>query len=104
MKVCLTCCDIKHNPEAKFCMNCGAELFEQTKPIITTYYLHSNKDSNYEKGEELGLDGDALVEFAYTCYEVGFKMEINPQTGKAKIVGMYDKNKDLVLLETPIEV
>lgn len=42
----------------------------------TTFYLHSDKESNYQKGEKLGLTGEALKKFAYALCEVTIKAEV----------------------------
>lgn len=57
----------------------------------TKLYLHSNKDSNYEKGEELGLTGEALKQFAYALSEVEFEVGIDPETGVATILSVDGK-------------
>jgi hypothetical protein len=54
--------------------------------ITTTLYLHSNKETNWEEGNRLGLRGEALHNFLYTNYEVKLKMEVNTETGTAFII------------------
>ena len=51
-----------------------------------TIYLHSDKDSMYEKGMKLGLSGEALSMFKYACCEVTVTIEVDPATGFASIV------------------
>jgi hypothetical protein len=46
-------------------------------------YLHSNKSSQYEDGEELGLKEEALTEFCYAGYEVEIKCNVDIHTGIA---------------------
>lgn len=36
----------------------------------TTIYLHSRKESMYERGVELGLKGEALEYFRFACYQL----------------------------------
>ena len=54
----------------------------------TSIYLHNSKDSNWEKGTELGLSGDALKRFVYACLEVELEVEVDPQTGGAEIISV----------------
>lgn len=60
--------------------------------IQYTEYLHSSKEDNWEKLEELEmkhnfvLDENAQREFLYTLYEVEFLMELDTETGKTKIL------------------
>lgn len=53
---------------------------------IITLYLHSDKDANYEIGEELGLKEEALKEFSYVLYEVKCKVQVDMKTGKTKLL------------------
>ena len=57
----------------------------------TNLYLHASKESNYEKGQELGLLGEPLELFTYACYEVKVTVEVNAATGAATIVAVDDK-------------
>lgn len=59
-----------------------------SEKIKTTIYLHADKESNYEQGEELGLTGEALNYFMYACYEVGIDVEVDKETGETIIVGV----------------
>lgn len=54
--------------------------------ITTTIGLHSDKSTMIDYGIELGLDEEALNEFAYTCYEVEVTLEVDTKTGKSKII------------------
>lgn len=57
--------------------------------VLHTMWLHGNKDSNYDIGEEeLNLRGEALRNFSYTNYEVEFTMETNTETGESKIIAV----------------
>jgi hypothetical protein len=61
-----------------------ADLMEWSKksaatpkfPLQTKMYLHGDKDSNRETGEELGLSEEALRKFSYALYEVEFDVEV----------------------------
>lgn len=57
----------------------------------TKMYLHSNKDSNYELGESLGLEGEALRKFAYALSEVAFEVAVDPGTGDTTIITVDGK-------------
>jgi hypothetical protein len=47
-------------------------------PRTTTIYLHSDKESNWELGEELGLSNDAISdEFRSCCYEIEIEVEVH---------------------------
>lgn len=50
-------------------------------PKRCTIFLHSDKESNYETGEELGLEGEALALFMYTAYEVKLEYEVDAKGG-----------------------
>ena len=54
--------------------------------MITKMYLHGDKCSNIEDGEELGLSEEALKTFAYALYEVEFEVEVNEETGETYIL------------------
>ena len=45
-------------------------------PKTIKLYVHSDKDSNYELADELGLDEDALENFMYAGYEVKLTIEV----------------------------
>ena len=67
----------------------GRQLAAQQKELVerfieTNFYVHSDKESGYEIGKELGLEGDALREFCYTGYEVTFKIVVDRKTGLSK--------------------
>lgn len=53
---------------------------------VIKMYLHSSKDSNYEKAEELGLSEEATQKFKYALYEVEFDVEVDMETGDTKIL------------------
>lgn len=54
--------------------------------IETVMYLHSNKESNWEKADELGLGEEAARYFRYALCEVKFGVEVDTETGEAKIL------------------
>lgn len=56
------------------------------KTVTTTIHLHSNKDSNYDTGRELGLTGKALDMFLFAAYEVALELRVNTATGAAEIM------------------
>ena len=60
--------------------------------IVTKVYLHSDKDSMFDKGIQLELSQDALAEFKYALYEVEFEIEVNKDTGKYEILKVDGKN------------
>ena len=53
---------------------------------IIKMYLHGSKENNYDQGEEIGLTGDALDNFAYALYEVEFDVEVDMKTGEQRIL------------------
>lgn len=65
-------------------------------------YMHGDKDDAWEYNEtqELGFDtqSDAFGEFVYSLYEVALDMEVDTDTGEAKILGING-----VKLERPVE-
>ena len=52
----------------------------------TTIFLHSSKDDNYEKADEMGLTGGAARMFAFACCEVEIELEVDMETGEAEIM------------------
>jgi len=71
------------------CSKCGLEgacFVYLDKFEVVEMYLHSDKESNYEKGEELGLTGEALKNFAYALYEVKITLKVDTETGKYEIL------------------
>lgn len=60
--------------------------------VRTKYYLHSDKDTNYEIGEKLGLKDRALDNFLYAFYEVCFEIEVDTDTGQYTILSVDRKN------------
>lgn len=54
--------------------------------VYRKMYTHGDKDSNYDIGEDLGMDDDALQRFKYNLYEVEFLVEIDTDTGGSRII------------------
>lgn len=50
-------------------------------------YLHGSKESNYEKGVQLGLSDKALENFVYALYEVKFDVNVD-KDGNTEIVAV----------------
>ena len=57
----------------------------------TKMYLHGDKGSNWETGEDLGLTDKALENFGYALYEVCFDVDIDEQTGFVTILKVDGK-------------
>ena len=55
-------------------------------------YLHSSKEANAHTIEEekLNLDKDARALFLFALYEVEFDVEVNEETGEAKVVAVSE--------------
>ena len=58
-------------------------------PKIHTMYLHSDKDSGYESGAMIGLEGQALSDFARALYEVAFELRVY-EDGSYDIINVYE--------------
>jgi hypothetical protein len=59
--------------------------------MIIKTYLNSSKEDMYSKGVEHGLEDKALDKFMYALYEVEFDLEVNEETGEAKIIKVDGK-------------
>lgn len=59
--------------------------------MITTCYLHSDKETMWELGEKLGLKGEAVMMFRHALCEVKIEMDVDPTTGSATIVKVDGK-------------
>lgn len=57
--------------------------------VIT--HTHATKEGMYEKGEELGLAGEALDNFMYALHEVEFELEVDELTGEYEIISVDGK-------------
>ena len=60
--------------------------------MVTKVYLHGDKEYMYDKGVELGLSGEALRTFSYSCYEVEVTLNVNEKTGYAEIFQVNGRN------------
>lgn len=59
--------------------------------IRTDIYVHSSRDSMWNKGEQLGLAGEALKLFSFVGCEVKLTIEVDETTGDAVIVAVDGK-------------
>lgn len=57
----------------------------------TKIYVHASKESMYDKGEELGLSGEALNMFSYTGNEIELTIDVNTGTGLSTITEVDGK-------------
>lgn len=58
-------------------------------------YLHSDKESNLDTAEGLGLDEKAQNAFMYALYEVEFQLEVQAD-GSYKILKVIDGDNVLI--------
>ncbi len=66
------------------------KISKEPWPKTIVVYLHGDKDSNWERGSELGLSEESIKEnFRFCCYEVGIRVLVN-QDGSTKILGIKD--------------
>jgi hypothetical protein len=49
-------------------------------------YAHVDKESNYDTGKKLGLEGDALRSFAYWGHEIEFEAKVDMETGNVTLL------------------
>ncbi len=49
-------------------------------------YAHVDKDTNYDIGREIGLEGDALRRFSYWGHEIAFDADVDMETGEVKLL------------------
>lgn len=59
--------------------------------MTATVYVHSDKESNYDTGQRLGLTGEALDMFLFACCEVKLTLDVDPDTGLATITHVDDR-------------
>lgn len=64
-------------------------MTDATWPKNAMIYLHSDKDSNYEIADKIGLSNKASDNFRYCCSEIAIKLEIN-EDGTYKILGLVE--------------
>lgn len=68
------------------------EWYHGNKRMITTdIYVHSSRDTMFDRGERLGLTGEALKLFSFVGCEVKLTIEVNEETGDAVIVAVDDR-------------
>jgi len=87
---------VNYNKMECVCLECQEKEEIAKKPlpkkIEWTTYLNSNKEDNYAMVEEIEdeynikLPEDAVQNLIYCLYEVTFNLEIDPKTGKYKII------------------
>lgn len=54
-------------------------------------YAHRDKESNWSKGEQIGLSEEAIQEnFVYALYEVEFDVEVQ-ENGETRIIAVGGK-------------
>lgn len=69
-------------------------------PKEVDIYLHSNEETNYFKGEEIGLSEDAVMDkFRYALYEVKFTLRVY-ENGEYDIIKVNDKYLVYEIYET----
>ncbi len=87
------------NPETKeiipdvtprfMCLGCGYQKADGF-PKRTTIYLHSSKDSMYDRGRELGLTEEIIEEKFRNClYELAVEIDVF-EDGSYKIIGVKE--------------
>lgn len=82
-----TQCGFDNLNSAKYCSECGTKFaIKRYKKI--KYYMHSNKDSNYELASDYGLSGIAKENFMHAMYEVEFDLKLDMTTGEVEIIGV----------------
>ena len=62
---------------------------ENSWPKIAHVYVHVDKETMFSKADELGLEGDAAVDFAYALYEEKITLEVN-SNGSYRITHFND--------------
>lgn len=66
--------------------------------VTDVIYLHRDKDSNWDKGQELGIPDEFIRDrFAYTGYELGITCEIDTESGACYAVALEG-----VMLDYPV--
>ena len=54
-------------------------------------FVHASRETNYDKGVDLGLTGYALYNFTFTGYEHALDFEVDMETGHSTLVGIDGK-------------
>ena len=65
--------------------------------VLISMYLHGSKDSNWELGEKLGLNGEALSMFSHALSEVQVAAEVDENIGKVVPVAFIYNGKRYTL-------
>ncbi len=81
---------IFHDNSFAFCPKCAAGLIDSLDPIETEIYLHSSKETMYEKGTDMELSDAAMNEFKYAAYELCLTVKVDP----------VNTNRDIMISET----
>lgn len=53
---------------------------------VVKLYARANEDGHYEQGKKLGLEGEALRNFAHWGYELEFDVEVDLETGNTTLL------------------
>ena len=56
--------------------------------MLVDIYVHSDKDSMHDLGEEIYLQGEALRTFKYLGTEVELTYDVDPETGAGVLVAV----------------
>ena len=59
---------------------------------VIKYYLHSDKEENYEIADDLGLSEDARATFRHACEEIELDLEVDLDTGYSRIIAVDGVN------------
>ncbi len=65
--------------------------------VKTNIFLRSDRDSLYEKGEELGLVGEALSNFSYTLYGTEVEIEVDINTGNYRVLNIKIAGMEIIV-------
>lgn len=55
--------------------------------LTINLYAYTSEDNNYEKGEEIGLSGEALSLFRHS-HEHKMTYKVNPETGQTELIAV----------------
>lgn len=76
-----------------FCPDCGKKNRIKTGkfPKLVDIYVHGSKESNWEKGEQIGLSEGAIKEnFQYAAYELKLTYKVQ-EDGTHELLSVDDK-------------
>ncbi len=54
--------------------------------MLIKAYVHGSKESMRDAGEQAGLSEKALGMFVFACSEIEVLLDVDEQTGKARII------------------